>query len=65
VAVVQLAVFWDFVIQSLPFLWPPVEPVTQWVSFIMISAGSFVVISGFFGTLIADQVYNRYLVDDR
>jgi len=65
VAVVQLAVFWEFVIQSLPFLWPPVEPVSQWVSFIMISAGSFVVISGFFGTLIADQIYKRYLVDDR
>lgn len=61
VAVVQIVVFWDFLVGALPFLWPPIEPVTQWVSFLMVSAGSFVFISGLFGTLIADQIYNRYL----
>jgi len=61
VAVIQIVVFWDFLIQSVPFLWPPIEPVTQWVSFLMVSAGSFVVISGLFGTLVADQIYKRYL----
>ena len=65
VAIVQLIVFWEFVIRSLPLLWPPVEPLSQWATFLMISAGSFVVISGLFGTLIADQLYARYLVDDR
>jgi len=65
VALLQLAVFWEFVIRSLPLLWPPMEPITQWVTFIMISVGSFVVISGLFGTLIADQIYKRYLVDDQ
>ena len=65
VAVVQLAVFWEFVIRSLPLLWPPMEPITQWLTFVMISAGSFVVISGLFGTLIADQIYKRYLVADQ
>jgi len=65
VALLQLVVFWEFVIRSLPLLWPPMEPITQWVTFIMISVGSFVVISGLFGTLIADQIYKRYLVDDQ
>ena len=64
VAIIQLVVFWDFVIRSLPLLWPPMEPLSQWATFVMISAGSFVVISGLFGTLVADQVYKRYLVDD-
>ena len=65
VAIVQLAVFWEFVVRSLPLLWPPMEPITQWLTFVMISAGSFVVISGLFGTLIADQIYKRYLVADQ
>ncbi|MEA1930073.1 MAG: hypothetical protein U9O06_00780 [Euryarchaeota archaeon] len=65
VAVVQLAIFWEFVIRSLPLLWPPMEPLSQWATFLMISAGSFIVISGFFGTLIGDQIYKRYLADDR
>ncbi len=60
VALLQVIVFWDFLVQSVPFLWPPMEPTSQWVSFIMVSAGSFVVISGLFGTLIADQLYKRY-----
>ena len=59
VALLQLLVFRELVIQSLPFLWPPREPLSQWVSFIMISAGSVIVISGLIGTLIADQLYNR------
>ena len=65
VAVFQIIVFWDFLRGAVPFLWPPIEPVTQWVSFLMVSAGSFVVVSGLFGTLIADQIYKRYLVDDQ
>ena len=65
VAILQLAIFWEFVIRSLPLLWPPMEPITQWVTFLMISAGSFVVVSGFFGTLIADQIYTRFLVDEQ
>jgi len=64
VAVVQVVVFWEFLVRSLPLLWPPMEPFTQWVTFLMMSAGSFVVISGLFGTLIADQLYKRYLVDE-
>jgi len=44
-------------------LWPPVEPLTQWVSFLMVSLGSFVIISGLFGTLLGDQLYDRYLRD--
>ena len=64
VAVMQLVVFWDFIPTLLPFLWPPVEPVTQWLTFLMISAGSFIVISGLFGTLVADQIYKRYVSSD-
>jgi len=63
VAVLQLVVFWEFVVRTIPMLWPPVEPITQWVSFLMVSLGSFVVISGLFGTLLGDQLYNRYLRD--
>ena len=63
VAILQLVVFWDFVIRSLPLLRPPMEPLNQWATFLMISVGSFVVISGLFGTLIADQLYKRYLAD--
>jgi hypothetical protein len=29
-----------------------------------VSAGSFVVISGLFGTLLGDQLYDRYLTND-
>ncbi|MFW6320984.1 MAG: hypothetical protein ACOC0Z_03980 [Halohasta sp.] len=65
VAVVQIVVFWEFLLRSLPLLWPPTEPVTQWVTFLLFWAGSFLVVSGLFGTLIADQLYKRYLVDDR
>ena len=64
VAVLQVVVFWEFFVGASAFLWPPVEPVSQWVSFLLVSAGSFVFISGLFGTLIADQIYNRYLVAD-
>lgn len=64
IAVIQIAIFWDFLVGALPFFWPPVEPVTQWVSFLMVSVGSFVIISGLFGTLIADQIYTRYIVDE-
>jgi len=64
VAVLQVIVFWEFFIGATEFLWPPVEPVSQWVSFMLVSAGSFVFISGLFGTLIADQIYKRYVVGD-
>jgi hypothetical protein len=63
VAVLQLLVFREFVVRTIPMLWPPVEPLTQWVSFLMVSAGSFLIISGLFGTLIGDQLYDRYLTD--
>jgi hypothetical protein len=63
VAVCQLVVFRDFLAGALPFLWPPMEPITQWLTFIMVSLGSFVVISGLFGTLIADRLYDRYLAE--
>ena len=59
-AVVQLVIFWEFVLGALPFLWPPREPTTQWVSFIMVSLGSFVFLSGLVGTLVGDQLYDRY-----
>ena len=62
-ALLQLAVFWEFVVSVVPMLWPPVEPLTQWVSLLMVSAGSFVVISGVIGTLVGDQIYDRYLTD--
>ncbi|ERH00622.1 MAG: hypothetical protein J07HN6_02245, partial [Halonotius sp. J07HN6] len=29
-ALLQLAVFWEFVVSVVPMLWPPVEPLTQW-----------------------------------
>jgi len=64
VAVLQVVVFWEFFVGATDFLWPPVEPVSQWVSFLLVSAGSFVFISGLFGTLIADQIYKRYIVAD-
>lgn len=64
VAVLQLVVFWEFVVRTVPMLWPPVEPITQWVSFLMVSLGSFVVISGLFGTLLGDQLYDRYVADE-
>jgi hypothetical protein len=59
--VLQLAVFWEFVVRTIPKLWPPVEPLTQWMSLLMVSVGSFVIISGLFGTLLGDQLYDRYL----
>lgn len=59
-AVVQLLVFREFVLGALPFLWPPREPTTQWASFIMVSLGSFVVLSGLVGTLVGDYLYDRY-----
>lgn len=62
-AVGQLVVFRDFLVGALPFLWPPMEPTTQWLTFIMVSLGSFVFISGLFGTLLADRLYDRYLAE--
>ena len=63
IAVLQVVVFWEFFVQASQFVWPPIEPVSQWVSFLLVSAGSFVFVSGLFGTLIADQIYKRYFVD--
>ncbi|NUE02376.1 hypothetical protein HUB97_07730 [Halorubraceae archaeon YAN] len=61
VAIAQLLIFWDLVLSSLQFIWPPTEPRTQWVTFILVSVGSFTVISVLIGTLIGDQLYDRWL----
>lgn len=63
-ALLQVVVFWDFFLGALPFLWPPREPTTQWLSFLMLSLCSFVVVSGLVGTLLADWLYDRYVEND-
>jgi len=63
-ALLQLAVFWEFVVDVLPMLWPPVGPLSQWASLLMVSAGLFLVISGVIGTLVGDWLYDRYPSDD-
>ena len=45
-------------------LWPPVGPLSQWASLLMVSAGLFLVISGVIGTLVGDWLYDRYPSDD-
>lgn len=60
VALLQLVVFRDAVAASRRFLWPPTDPISQWLTFVLISAGSFVVISVLIGTIVGDRLHDRW-----
>lgn len=51
----------DLVAATLPLLWPPTDPVSRWASLVLLLAGSFVVLPGVVGSLVADRLYDRYV----
>jgi hypothetical protein len=43
-------------------LWPPTDPVSRWFGLASVFVGSFVILPGVVGTLVADVVYDRFLM---
>lgn len=56
-----LVQFRGVVATAIPVLWPPTEPISRWFGLVTVSVGSFVVLPGVVGTVVADAVYDRYL----
>ncbi|WP_435317972.1 hypothetical protein [Haloarchaeobius sp. TZWSO28] len=60
VAAILVAVFWDFLLATLPLFWPPQEPFSRWVTFLMLQALGFVFIPLSIGSFVGDRLYDRY-----
>jgi hypothetical protein len=62
--VVLLVQFRGVVAVTIPVLWPPTDPISRWFGLVTVLVGSFVVLPGVVGTLVADAVYDRFVVGD-
>jgi uncharacterized membrane protein len=60
VSALLLAWQFDLVRDVLPLLWPPTDPVSRWVGLLTVLVGSFLVLPGVVGTLVADWLYDRF-----
>ncbi|WP_435360344.1 hypothetical protein [Haloarchaeobius sp. DFWS5] len=60
VAVILAAVFWDYLTIVLPALWPPREPLSRWLTFLMLQALGFVFLPLSIGSFVGDVLYDRF-----
>lgn len=60
-----LVQFRGLVATAIPLLWPPADPISRWLGLVTVLVGSFFVLPGVVGSLVADFVYDRYLETDR
>ncbi|WP_439025989.1 hypothetical protein [Haloarchaeobius sp. DT45] len=60
VAAVLVAVFWDYLVVTLPLFWPPQDPFSRWVTFVMLQALGFVFVPLSIGSFVGDRLYDRY-----
>jgi ACR3 family arsenite efflux pump ArsB len=59
VAVVLVALFWRYVLEVLPRLWPPREPLSRWATLVLLQLLGFVMIPLAVGSLLGDWLYER------
>jgi len=59
VAVLTLVVFWEYVVEVLPRLWPAREPLTRWATLVLLQAFGFVLVPLAIGSLVGDWLYDR------
>lgn len=64
-SVLLLVQFRSLVTTTIPLLWPPTDPISRWLGLVTVLVGSFFVLPGVVGSLVADFVYDRYLDDAR
>jgi len=58
VAVLVVALFWEYVVEVLPRLWPPREPLSRWGTLVLLQLLGFVVIPLAVGSLVGDWLYD-------
>ncbi|WP_255169586.1 hypothetical protein [Natrononativus amylolyticus] len=50
---------WSFLVDALPLLWPPTEPLAQWSTLVLLSAFGYVLVPLMIGSLVADVLLER------
>jgi hypothetical protein len=63
VSALLLAWQFELVVDVVPLLWPPTDPVSRWVGLLTVLVGSFLVLPGVVGTLLADWLYDRLVTE--
>ncbi|WP_224447306.1 hypothetical protein [Haloprofundus salilacus] len=55
-----VVLFWEFVVQWLPLLWPPTDPLSRWLSIVAVFLGSLFLLPGIVGSVVGDALYDRW-----
>lgn len=63
VAAVVLAWNYEFLLQLRPLLWPPTDPISRWLGFVLLQVGAHLLLPGLVGSFVADRLYDRYVAD--
>jgi uncharacterized membrane protein len=59
VSAALLAWQWSLVVDVLPRLWPPTDPFSRWFGLAVVVVGSFLILPGVVGSVVADRLYDR------
>ncbi|RDI71045.1 hypothetical protein [Halopelagius longus] len=55
---------YEFLLRLRPLLWPPTDPLSRWVGFVLLQAGAYLLLPAVVGSFAADRLYARYVADE-
>lgn len=64
VAAALLAWNYEFLLRLRPLLWPPTDPLSRWVGFVLLQAGAHLLLPAVVGSFAADRIYARYVAEE-